>query len=172
MLFEPALESSATHSVDVVMATVVCGPSESTNKPIERLQHFAQRLDDPRLYNSRNPLSGCRYMREIVQRVENVRPRLVFGTALRDRCWKLGDLSRNPAVVIPCVEDREVRRIGSTGGWVRRRAHTHHAINRPTCLQAQALTHSTLRSIEAAATMARQMLSILQVWPSAARRMS
>jgi hypothetical protein len=99
--------------------------------PIERLDQTAQRFNQPRLHNRSNPLRSGRLVRQIVQCVEHVRPRLVLRPALRDSRRKLRDLRGDPAIIVPGVQDRKFRRIGAASAGIRHRGHAYQATNRP-----------------------------------------
>ena len=139
MLPEPALKCTPTHSVRMLTAAIPGSGSEATKQVVQRFYDLAQGLDDPRLHNGRDSLGSCWLVREIVQGVKNVRPGFVFRPTLGDRGGKLGDLGGNPAIVVPRIEDREARRISSTGDWLSRCAHKDQAINRPKSLRAKRL---------------------------------
>src|SRR5579864_3505823 len=92
VLPQPALERSSAHSVDVLIAALAHSSCQSTEQLVERLDDLAERFDDTRLYDRCDPLRRCRLVRQVMERVEDVRPGLVFGLALRDRRREFGDL--------------------------------------------------------------------------------
>jgi hypothetical protein len=66
------------------------------SSPPRSAQETKQRLDDVRLERKGHALGRCRLVREVVERVEHVDPRLVAIAPLRDRRGDLSDLRGDP----------------------------------------------------------------------------
>jgi hypothetical protein len=116
VLAQPALKRTPAHSLDVLVATVPRRSQKPTKPVAKRLNHLVQRTDDAGLQERGNALGGSGFVREVVQSVKDIRPGLMLGPPLGDRCWEFRDLRGDPAVLIPCVNDRELGRITSIPG--------------------------------------------------------